>query len=297
MPASTASAIERKTGRPLDLLAEEDRTAWIEAHTEVVDRLKSARFTGLAIDYDGTLCNAKERFHGPGKAISQQLNRILAAGVPVVIVTGRGKSVGADLRRTLDRKGWGHASVGYYNGAQVAPLDDDQAPVRGEPSGDLLALWDRISQSSDLRRLGEWEARGSQLTLAPATNYSLSQAWELVNQLLASHRTKGIDAVRSGHTIDVIANGVSKRSALRVLNTEKYPCLCIGDSGRYPGNDFELLDTPYGLSCGEASSSRVHCWNLAQPGVLGTQATEYYLRAIRPHRGRRTFALRLGEKV
>lgn len=70
-----------------------------------------------------------------------QLTRILEAGVPVVIVTGRGKSVGADLRGAcLDRRIWAKASVGYYNGAAAgsAPLQDEQAPVRGVPSGDLL---------------------------------------------------------------------------------------------------------------------------------------------------------------
>ena len=38
--------------------------------------------------------------------------------------------------------------------------------------------------------------------------------------------------------------------------------------------------TPLGLSVDEVSESENHCWNLAPAGVLGTQATLYYLGSL-----------------
>ncbi|MSR58027.1 MAG: hypothetical protein EXS05_10165 [Planctomycetaceae bacterium] len=51
------------------------------------------------------------------------------------------------------------------------------------------------------------------------------------------------------------------------------PVLCIGDRGRWPGNDFVLLGGQFGLSVYEASPDPHHCWNLCPPGQRGRQAT------------------------
>lgn len=57
--------------------------------------------------------------------------------------------------------------------------------------------------------------------------------------------------------------------------------LCIGDKGRWPGNDFDLLSEPFSLSVDEVSSDPVTCWNLAPAGYRGIQATLYYLDHMR----------------
>jgi hypothetical protein len=51
----------------------------------------------------------------------------------------------------------------------------------------------------------------------------------------------------------------------------------LGDRGRWPGNDFDLLSDVLGLSVDEVSSDPLQCWNLAPPGLLGPQAAVYYL--------------------
>jgi len=67
--------------------------------------------------------------------------------------------------------------------------------------------------------------------------------------------------------------------------------LCIGDKGRWPGNDFALLSTRYSLSVDSVSYSPTCCWNLAPVGIRGTQATEYYLSKIKKATGQITLEL------
>lgn len=56
--------------------------------------------------------------------------------------------------------------------------------------------------------------------------------------------------------------------------------LCIGDLGRIPGNDADLLASPYGLSVDQVSCDPKSCWNLAPPGHRGTQAAVNYLTCL-----------------
>jgi hypothetical protein len=57
-------------------------------------------------------------------------------------------------------------------------------------------------------------------------------------------------------------------------------CLCIGDKGKYPGNDFELLSTPFSLSVDEVSSNSSTGWNFAPPSVRGVEALLFYFKTI-----------------
>ena len=80
--------------------------------------------------------------------------------------------------------------------------------------------------------------------------------------------------------MDVLAGGVSKRSLMHEIRRslrEDCKVLSIGDKGQWPGNDFELLDTPYSLSVDEVSADPESCWNLAPPGHRGVQALLDYL--------------------
>jgi hypothetical protein len=92
--------------------------------------------------------------------------------------------------------------------------------------------------------------------------------------------------VRSSHSIDVLAPGISKLSVVSSLRKTfslkaDAVVLCIGDRGRWPGNDYDLLSLPHSLSVDEVSTSSETCWNLAAPGHRGSQALVDYLNAIR----------------
>lgn len=50
--------------------------------------------------------------------------RLLRAGVPVGVATGRGGSAGNALRKAVPERLWERVVVGYYNGGELAPLSD-----------------------------------------------------------------------------------------------------------------------------------------------------------------------------
>lgn len=55
----------------------------------------------------------------------------------------------------------------------------------------------------------------------------------------------------------------------------------IGDRGRWPGNDADLLDDVLGLSVDEVNPNSVGCWGLTPPGIIGISGTRYRLEAIK----------------
>jgi len=57
--------------------------------------------------------------------------------------------------------------------------------------------------------------------------------------------------------------------------------LCVGDRGRWPGNDYALLSGPHSLSVDEVSPDPGSCWNLAIPGCRGAAAAIAYLKCLR----------------
>jgi hypothetical protein len=294
---STIRAIERKSREPIEVLhARGELTKWVVDYNRFVERIENLSMTSLALDYDGTLCSASERLTGPCSDIVEELSRLANARLPILVVTGRGGSVGKDLRKALPPSAWPAVTVGYYNGAQRAPLADEESPVRGTPTGDLDRLMLRIEASPALKSLGKWEPRGTQITLTPRSGLSCEVVWERVIDAVGPFIRSGITAVRSGHTIDLLAPGVSKRLAVADLPGGDATCLAIGDSGRWPGNDFELLQLPHSLSCLEASLDPATCWNLAPPGVRGIQATLYYLKAIRRRGKTASFHCSLGRE-
>jgi len=94
--------------------------------------------------------------------------------------------------------------------------------------------------------------------------------------------------LESGRSLDIIKRPeVSKLNIIEYIQKELFSrnlaekCLCIGDKGKWPGNDFELLNTPYSLSVNEVSLDPHTCWNLAPLGIRNTDACYAYLKAIK----------------
>jgi hypothetical protein len=161
--------------------------AWRSAAIAAASVVRDARFSSIAIDYDGTLCSSRERFGMVREEIARELVRLASAGL--------------------------HFGI-----------------------------------------------------------------WEIVQRCVAESAPPGVLLVCSSHSIDVLAPSVTK---LAVVNALPGPVLRIGDKGRFPGNDFALLDDPLGLSVDEVSSSTGNCWNLLAAGYRGVTGTLEYLRSIR----------------
>ena len=93
--------------------------------------------------------------------------------------------------------------------------------------------------------------------------------------------------LESSRSVDIIKRPeVSKLNILNYLEAElkirNLPLnqLCIGDKGKWPGNDFELLSTPFSLSVNEVSLDLNTCWNIAPLGIKNSDACLFYLQSI-----------------
>lgn len=288
IPIEDAVAIERKTGVSIKRLIERgDLAKWRFSLAEFKENLKSTTFCAAVFDYDGTLVDTRVRFFLPIQEIVVELIRMIEAGLIVGIATGRGASVRRDLQSCLPRILWGRVIVGYYNGADIAFLDDDAHPD-GEPESgeDLIQIARALRSHTELGEIAIQEDRRWQITLKPRQAIPENRLWDISNEVIQLHGLSDIHIVRSSHSIDILAPGVTKRSVIQYINKvsgqgDAAGILKVGDRGCWPGNDFELLREPYSLSVDELSADPSTCWNLAPRGQRGVQATLNYCRALK----------------
>lgn len=291
VPLHEAVAVERKTGKPVATLLEEDGlSAWRRAYSGFVRKLLDAQFRGVLLDYDGTLCDEKHRRVGLTPEVSRELSRLLRTGTLIGVATGRGKSVREALQRSIPEKHWNRVIVGYYNGGDVASLCHDARPDGKPTTSDVLRpVEEAVRAHRLLSQLADFEFRLPQIKVEPKEARSTESVWALLQQVVHGLAIPGVSILRSSHSMDVVAPGVTKRSVLlrlvEVLEERDPAVLCIGDRGQWPGNDFSLLNGPYSLSVDEVSEDPDSCWNLSAPGQRGTPATLAYLCNLRGGRG------------
>ena len=248
-------------------------------YVDAIRRLSATAIQAIVFDYDGTLCGEKHRYGNMPNNVAEALVRLSDAGVSIGIATGRGGSAGAAMRASLPQVIWRDITVGYYNGGVVTNLLDERMKmIEGEAPKELLE-----ALSSD-QCLGRADIRSNavQVTIRIPSGLSQTELLDRVRQLveMAGYQA-GVCA--SGHSVDILMGSVSKRAVVAALQRSigvEY-VLRIGDKGRSPGNDADLLDDPFGLSVDEVSDHPNHCWNFAPAGVRGIQATLYYLKNLK----------------
>jgi hypothetical protein len=257
-------------------------------------RLREAAIGGLVTDYDGTLCSRSERSRQLRRAVASELVRLSRAGVALGFATGRGGSVRDELRRSLPKSLWGRVVVGYYNGSDISTLDNNESPDRSDAcaSESLATVAAAVRADDRFADNCEITSRRHQITLEPRA-HAVSALWAEVNDLIVRLDLQDIRVLRSGHSVDVVSAATSKRRVVHAVASrmkgEGLAVLCIGDRGRWPGNDYELLAHPYSLSVDEVSTDPSTCWNLAPPGVRGVEAALIYLKALKGRQGRARF--------
>ena len=266
---------------------------WSGALRLFLEQLQAARFAAVVLDYDGTIVDTRHRFEPPTPDITAQLVRLAESGATVGIATGRGKSVRRDLQICLPKVLWPSILIGYYNGAEVATLDRDDIPDGSHCVGPSLEpLVEPLRRNLALSELADQKLRPLQITFQPTCAASERSLWEAVNEVVHQTPLDGVSVVRSGHSVDVLAPGVSKTNVLDHLREAlgDTPILAIGDRGRWPGNDHKLLAASASLSVDQVSTDPSTCWHLGQPGQRGPAVTLDYLRALDTRRGQLAFA-------
>lgn len=279
------SILKKANKSSVNLLDSNEIEFWRGKYSNFKKKLSSTNFSSIVFDYDGTLCSQKERYSGISKEISDSLLKLLKAGILVGIATGRGASVRKDLRAVLPKQFWNSVIIGYYNGADVGHLNDDKCPNTDIKVNQKLAFIE-----SEIKCLSlpwnnlEMKLRPHQLTIETTDNNNWETIRKIVQNLAITHSGGELQLLESSHSIDLVVG--KKATKMNVVNYcrehskkahKNDNCLTIGDKGQWPGNDFELLATPYSLSVDEVSSHPDTCWNLADVGFSSSMATLSYL--------------------
>ncbi len=282
---SDCAAIERKAGVSIDQLeARGDIDQWQRALTSFKRRLLRGRYVGIVFDYDGTLVDARERSAPPRAEIATELVRLLSDGLVIGIATGRGASVRRDLRQCLPEPLWPRVCVGYYNGSDVASLDRDSVPTgTPNPCDDLVVVAKELEAHWGLKTSASVTLRPRQITIESTRPGLGDMLWDIATQVVQTNGSRDVSVVRSRHSVDVLAPGVSKTAVLDLLRASfrvSGDVLRIGDQGRLPGNDHALLAAPHSISVDRVSVDPTTCWNLAPRGYRGIQLTTAYCRSL-----------------
>lgn len=242
--------------------------------------LANTALGGIVFDYDGTIVDTPDRFQPPRDDVTAELVRVLSGGLPLGIATGRGRSAGSDLRQVIPEDLWSLVTVGYYNGAEIRELGDTQPLAGGEqPAGPLALLHDQLRGDGGGLKL---TLRRHQLTVQAEGGLSEDRLWESVQAVVAEQGLTSLRVVRSSHSIDVVDSDASKLNVVAAVasHAKANDILRIGDRGRWPGNDHEMLASPLGLSVEQVSPDLARCWNIAPEALRGSRATLYYLRSV-----------------
>ena len=266
------AAIRRKFGNP--------DSKWIEYYHQACQRLSAARFAGLVTDYDGTLCDPRERYSRLSQPIANELARLCKEGACIAIATGRGSSAGEELKKALPDTMHNKILVGYYNCGIIRSLAEEAHSLVSKLSTkDPLVV---ALSREDLFAEAVFRANELQISIEVGIRTRITEAVILVQKILSSLQIRA-SVVASSHSIDVLLKSQSKLDIMKPLIRSRGsggPFLRIGDKGRWPGNDADLLNDPFGLSVDESSSHPSYGWALAPAGVKGVQATLYYLRRL-----------------
>jgi len=265
---------------------------WLQAYRQFTRRLANQRFQGIVLDYDGTVVDGRKRHLPPSEEICQELDRLLAGGITLGFATGRGKSIRKDLQSdgVIATRYWDQVVVGYYNGSEIGYLSNNDCPDRSGVSypgfcgvmEQVTRVLDQGAQSADITR------RKYQFTVETKEPMSEVLLWETVCGVIDDWPRKDLSVVRSSHSVDILAPGVTKTAVIDYIvsrSASDGAVLAIGDRGRWPGNDRDLLASEYSLSVDEVSPSPISCWNLCPAGIRGPQGTLNYLSRIECENG------------
>jgi len=238
------------------------------------------------------LCAESNRFCGIDAEVAATLNELLKNGLVIGIATGRGQSVRNDLTKKIPIQYHDRVIIGYYNCADIGFLGDETKPDKARSVTKPLQKLFPILNSYDFPTKILPELKPNQITIEIKKKNEWTKVRPILIDLIMSQNVNGIQILESSHSMDIIHQSTtSKLNILSLCETRMQElgstgdCLGIGDKGKWPGNDYLLLSTPYSLSVDEVSSLPESCWNLAEPGIKNVKATIYYLSSIvyQPH--------------
>ena len=288
--AKSANVIARKTAS----LGVEDvddylLKRWMKYYKAFLEHLNRTEIGAFVFDYDGTLVRSDARSEPPSSAVVGSLVSVLESGLPIGIATGRGDSVREALQSALPREFWERVLLGYNNASQIASLEREHVVDGDFENAALERFYERLLDTLILSATIKIRCYPQQITIQPKQNTQIGTLWGEIYTLVELSGENDLDVLVSGHSVDVIPISASKQSLVSAVasefDVEETSILRIGDSGRWPGNDFELLHSPMGLSVRTVSADPEACWNLLPTRCVGVDGTLYYLARLQSAKG------------
>lgn len=271
-------AIEKKYANINSIKDEGLLNFLIENCSNNLEKIKKTKFNGLVFDYDDTLIAKENRFHFPDEKVINALIDLLEKNIKIAIMTGRGKSIREALIQKIPVHLQEKLIIGYYNGGIIKPLSEELV-LDNTPNESLSKINIRLEGYKDIAHLFNIDLRDSQLTITiertPDSEILKSILKDIIRDV-----TDDVEILESSHSIDIIPKGVAKTLIFSYFN-EDVKLLCIGDMGRFPGNDYKLLSSEYSLGVNEVSQHPERCWNFSPVGVNCDKATLFYLNKIK----------------
>ena len=251
----------------------------VEQLHKFLKNISSQKFGAIIFDYDGTLCDSENRLTHPSKEIKEKLIQLLENEIIIGIATGRGKSVRESLQKIIPEKYWSKIFVGYYNCSDIGELGDNSIPSKESTKDpNLVEILELLEKQKIISKDNDVTSRLKQITLENIDFNALDLIQKI--ETIAPMMLKNIKIVESSHSVDLLVKEVSKLNLVEYIKkkiSDPYEILCIGDKGKEPGNDFELLSYSYSLSVDMVSSNVETCWNLTSSQKFGESATYEYM--------------------
>jgi fructoselysine-6-P-deglycase FrlB-like protein/hydroxymethylpyrimidine pyrophosphatase-like HAD family hydrolase len=248
--------------------------------------LCSRVFRSIVFDYDGTISSSNRRDLPPSMEICNHLKALINHGVLIGIASGRGDSIHTQLRKTLPSSFWPNIKLGLNSGGWIGELSAEFS--ESSDTSEFLNHATRIVYNLkhagvpiDTIRL----YHPYQVSVRFRPGIEAHDMWFVIVDAL---RQAGVDfsnVVRSRHSVDILAPGISKSKLITNLiqshKFDPYEILTIGDQGAWPGNDSSLLDHKYSLSVAIPARKLDRGWKFAPAHKRDVDATLWYLDAVR----------------
>lgn len=254
---------------------------WQEKWRAFSARLLAARFNAVIMDFDGTVYDGGQLDNAiPDAEMIRLLCSLLDGGLRLGFASGRGLSLRHALRAAFGRNYWPQIYLAYQDGAEVGRLDDDSLPTPYDPELENPLLAQARKKLEDIFA-GFANPPGiraeNRLLGLRADLESAGHVFAVCSEIAVP---LGLKTFKSGRMVDVTLPEVSKRNLEPVLENGGLAILAIGDAGAWPGNDCELLASPFGLGVGALSANPDCCWRITQGcGPAGTREILGLMRA------------------
>ena len=273
------SAVYRKVGLSNKVVVEKYK----KSCKMYLDNLKKKVFSGLILDYDGTL-HVKGTKDEIEDQIFNKINYFLNEGLKIGIATGRGISVRHELQKVIDKKFWEDVIIAYYNGGCIGKLNDNNQPNKSELPIPIALMKARQALNkviaNDIYVDGIKDENPYQLTIVNATNIYNDLCAYITGELFSS--IKDVKILKSNHSIDIVPVTSKKNNIINYYKEfGENDFLYLGDSGHVGGNDYELLNSENALSVDLVSNSMDYCWNFSPLGLRNLEATWFYFEKIK----------------